>query len=162
MTEAAFLVGTSRSLRAEARLQGGTRKPVLLHELDTTKYYIPGTAPNKVTPSGLVAGYLALILLSASASALGCFLLARRYAFSRARCFGWVLGGFFFGWVGLLLMLAVGEWPARLACPKCRKLRIVSRDQCEHCGAPHAAPVSDGTEIFEPAAAVAPVALTAS
>src|SRR5262249_49886256 len=76
MTEATLLVGTSRYLRAEARLQGGIRKSVLLHDLDNMKYYIPGTAPNKVTPSGLIAGYLALIMLSATASALGCFVLA--------------------------------------------------------------------------------------
>jgi hypothetical protein len=162
MSEAAVLVGTSRYLRAEARLQGGNRKPVLLHDLDTMKYYIPGTAPNKVTPSGLVASYLALILLSASASALGCFVLARRYAFSRGGCIGWALGGFFFGWIGLLLMLAIQEWPARLVCPKCGKLRVVSHDRCEHCGATHAVPAPDGTEIFESAATVAPVALAAS
>ena len=157
MTEAALLVGTSRYLRSEARLQAGTRKPVLLHDLDSMKYYIPGTAPNKVTPSGLIAGYLALMLFSASASALGCFVLARSYAYSRASCLGWALGGLCFGWVGLLLMLAVQEWPARLVCPKCRKLRVVSRDQCEHCGAAHAAPAPDGTEIFEPTIA-APLA----
>ena len=43
-------------------------------------------------------------MLSAAASAaIGCWLLARRYAFSRARVIGWGgLVGFFFGWVGLL------------------------------------------------------------
>jgi hypothetical protein len=103
-----------------------------------------------------------LILLSATASALGCFLLARRHAFSRARRIGWALVGFCFGWVGLLLMLALQEWPARIACPKCRKLRVVTRDTCEHCGAAHALPEPDGTEIFESAATVPHVALTAS
>jgi hypothetical protein len=161
MTEAASLVEACRFLRAEARSQGSTRKPALLSVLEDSRYSIPGTSRFKSTPPGLIAGYLALMLLSAAACAVGCFLLAWRHAFSRAHCLGWALVGFFFGWVGLLLMLAIEEWPARLACPKCGKLRVVTRDTCEHCGALHAAPAPDGTEIFEPAAAGAPVALTA-
>jgi hypothetical protein len=153
MTEAALLVETSCSLRREAREQGGTRKHVLLHELDTTKYFIPGTSSSKSMPSGLIPSYLALMLLSAAVCALCCFLLAYRHAFPRARCLGWALVGFFFGWVGLALMIAIQEWPARIACPKCGKLRVVTRDTCEHCGASHAAPLADGTEIFEPTAA---------
>ena len=150
MTEAASLVGATRYLRSEARLQGGTRKPVLLSYLENSKYDIPGTSPDEVTPGGLVPGYIALILLSAVACALGCILLARRSAFSRARSIGWAVLGFLYGWVGLVLMLVLQEWPARVACPKCRKLRVVTRDTCEHCGAAHAAPAPDGTEIFEP------------
>jgi hypothetical protein len=162
MTEAATLVGASRYLRSEARLRGSTRQPVLLTYLDNTRYYIPGTSRFEETPSGLVPCYVALIVLSAAASALGCFLLARRYAFSRARGIGWALVGFFFGWVGLVLMLVLQELPARSACPKCRKLRVVTRDTCEHCGALHAAPAPDGTEIFESAVPEPHVALTAS
>jgi hypothetical protein len=56
--------------------------------------------------------------------------------------------------VGLLLMLALQEWPARILCPKCRKPRVVTRDTCEHCGAAHAMPEPDGTEIFEQTAAM--------
>ena len=85
MTEAAALVGASRYLRWEARRKGSTRKPVLLDYLENSRYYIPGTSAFEVTPSGLVPGYLALIVLSAAASAIGCWLLARRYAFSRGR-----------------------------------------------------------------------------
>jgi hypothetical protein len=162
MTEAASLVGACKYLRAEARAQGGTRKPVLLSVLENCRYSIPGTSRFKSTPPGLIAGYLSLMLLSAAACALGCFLLARCHAFSRARCLGWAMVGFFFGWVGLLLMLAIAEWPVRIACPKCRKLRVVTRDHCEHCGTGHAAPAPDGTEIFEPTAAGAHVALAAS
>src|SRR5262249_37661639 len=129
MTEATLLVGTCRYLRAEARLQGGIRKSVLLHDLDNMKYHVPGTAPNKVTPRGLIAGYLVLMMLSATASALGCFVLARRHAFSRAGCIGWALGGLFFGWVGLLVMLPVQEWPAKITCHNFRILRAVSCDR---------------------------------
>jgi hypothetical protein len=158
MTEAATLVGTTRHLRARERAQGSSQKSVLLFFLEDIKYSIPGTAPDKATTGGLVSGYLALMLLSAAACALACSLLARRHAFSRARCIGWAMLGFFLGWVGLVLMLVLQEWPARIACPKCGKSRVVTRDNCEHCGAMHTAPSLDGTEIFESTAA-APVAL---
>jgi hypothetical protein len=162
MTEVATLVGASRYLRSEARLQGSLRKPVLLDYLENSRYYIPGTAWFELTPRGLIAGYLALILLSAAACALVCFLLARRYAFSGAGCIAWPLMGFLFGWVGLLLMLVLQEWPARIVCPKCRKLRLVTRDTCEHCGALHAAPAADGTEIVEQTVVAPQAALVAT
>jgi hypothetical protein len=143
------------------------QKPSLLSYLESFQYYIPGTStlattisPSAQPPSGLIPSYIALILLSAAASALGCFLLARRYAFSRAHRIGWALCGFFFGWVGFVLMLVLQEWPTRVVCPICRTLRVVTCDTCEHCGALHAAPVVDGTEIFEAAAAAPIVALT--
>jgi hypothetical protein len=159
MTEAATLVGASQYLRSEARLNGSSRKPVLLDYLENSRYYIPGTAWFEVTPRGLIPGYIALVLLSAAACALGCFLLARRHAFSHYRCIGWAVLGFLFGWVGLFLMLALQDWPARIACPKCHKLRVVTRDRCEYCAALHAVPAPDGTEIFEPMAANRHVAL---
>lgn len=160
MTEAATLIGASRYLRSQARLQGSKQEPLLLDYLENSRFYIPGTAWFEVTPNGLISGYIGMILFSGSVSALGCFLLARRYTFSSARCIGWAFVGFFFGWVGLAMMLAVQEWPARIACPKCRKLRVVTRDRCEHCGALHSAPAQDGTEIFEPTPALPHVALT--
>jgi hypothetical protein len=52
-------------------------------------------------------------------------------------------------------MVALQEWPARVTCPACRKPRVVTRDACENCGAPHAMPAPDGTEIFEAASEVA-------
>jgi hypothetical protein len=69
--------------------------------------------------------------------------------------------GFLLGWVGVVLMLALQEWPARIECPKCHKARVVTRDQCEHCGASHSRPAEDGTEIFESAALVRHVAVAA-
>jgi hypothetical protein len=162
ITEAASLVGACKYLRAEARLQGSTRKPVLLSSLESCKYYIPGTTSSKDTPSGLLTAYLILMLVSSAASALDCFLLARRYSFSGTRRVRWALIGFFFGWVGFALMLAMQEWPARIACPSCGKLRVVTRDTCEHCGALHSAPAADGTEIFEPSIPGAQIALSAS
>jgi hypothetical protein len=152
LTEAPSLVGAARYLRAQARRQGGMEKPVLLHDLDNMRYSIPGTAPDKVTPSGLIPVYLALVILAAAASALACCLLARRYSFSLRGCLGWTLCGFLFGWVGLVLMLVLQEWPARIRCAKCGRLRLVTREACEHCNAPPIPQEPDGTEIFEPAA----------
>ncbi len=123
------------------------------------RYFVPGTSRFEGTRDGLIPGYVALILLSAAACALGCFVLARRSAFSRARRIGWALVGLVFGWVGLVLMLVLQEWPARVSCPECRKLRVVTRETCEYCGAPHAVPAPDGTEIFEPMAATPVAAL---
>ena len=50
--------------------------------------------------------------------------------------------------------LSVQEWPARETCPDCKKLRVVDREHCEHCGADFAPPEKNGTEMFEPLVAV--------
>jgi hypothetical protein len=154
LTEAASLVGANRYMRSEARATGGRDEWVIQYLLEEwTQHFIPGMRRGTGTKSALLPAYAALMLLSAAACALVCYVLARRYAFSRGRCLGWALGGFFFGVVGLLLMLALQEWPARIACPSCRQARVVDRERCEHCGAAHAPPAPDGTEVFEQTAA---------
>jgi hypothetical protein len=154
--EAGALVGITRGLEAAVREENGQEIPLLLQFLYcTTQYIIPGVRWDLGARAGLAMGYGVLMLLVAVFSGLVCFQLGRRYAFSGLRCLGWGLVGVAFGWTGLVLMLALQEWPARIACPKCRKPRIVTRDTCEHCGAPHALPAPDGTEIFEQAAALA-------
>jgi hypothetical protein len=92
----------------------------------------------------------ALMLTTAAICAALCLVLSHRLAFSHWRCLAWGLFGLLFGPIGVLLMVAVHDWPARISCPKCRSLRIVNRDTCEHCGAPHAPAPPDGTEIWEP------------
>jgi hypothetical protein len=159
MTEAVTLVGVSEYLRSSVRSEGRTRKPVLLDNLSSIRHYIPGTSRYEHNPSGLLQGYLALLALAAAGGALACFLVGRRYAYSAARSTGWVLAGILFGWVGLALMIVVHNWPALIVCPQCRKLRVVTRDQCEHCGALHATPAADGTEIFDSATVTSHVAL---
>jgi hypothetical protein len=99
--------------------------------------------------NGPVLAFIVLMVFSATVCALVCLLLARSYAFSKAGCVGWSLCGLLFGPAGLLLLLALQDWPARVACPDCRMPRVVLRDRCEHCGAPHASPPADGTEVFE-------------
>ena len=50
---------------------------------------------------------------------------------------------------GFIAFLSVNEWPARESCPSCGKRRVVTREKCEHCGAPFAPPQKAGIEIFE-------------
>jgi hypothetical protein len=149
LTEVAALLGTSRYLRWEARTQGSAHKPVLLSFLDSIRHYVLGTSRFEEASGGVITLYIGLMLLAATAAALGCLVLARRYAFSRGGRIVWTLVGFLFGWAGFVLLLVFQEWPARVPCPNCRNLRIVSRTRCEHCGALHASPTPDGTEILE-------------
>ncbi len=74
--------------------------------------------------------------------------LGRRYQFSFAALAGWGVFLVLFGVPGLLAFLSVQEWPAREACPNCKRLRLVDRAQCEHCGAAFAPPEKTGTEVF--------------
>jgi hypothetical protein len=160
MAEVTVLDRATDYLFYRARLNGGLIIWPLLNDLVwKTEYWLPGAGGELAMEGGRVLAFRALFLLSALACALICFILARCHAFPSARCIGWALLGFFFGWVGLLLMLALQEWPARIACPKCRKLRVVTRDTCEHCGATHAVPEPDGTEILEPTIAAPHAAL---
>jgi hypothetical protein len=150
--EAAGLVPATDRQFTQAKSHGRNEVTPLLYFLAiTTQNFIPGFGWERTAESHRIITYVVWILLSALASALGCFMLARRFAFSRARRIGWLLCGLVFGPVGLLLLLAVQEWPARIACPQCHKPRLVTRETCEHCGATHAKPIEDGTEIFEEA-----------
>ncbi len=98
----------------------------------------------------VVVGWIAS-LVGAIVFAIVAWIVARRYAFSAARQRWWTFVGFAGGALGVLLMLSLIEWPARVACPACGKARVVTRERCEHCGAPFSAPARDGTEIFEAA-----------
>jgi hypothetical protein len=152
--EVTALVGTSWALRRDARSTGGKEGFVLLDLFEEwIGYFIPWPVWNADASSGVFLGYTALSLLTSAVCALACFLLARRYAFSPARRVGWALCGLLSGWTGLVLMLVLQDWPARVRCPSCGRPRRVDREHCEHCGAGHATPAVDGTEIFEEHAA---------
>jgi hypothetical protein len=158
--EAALIAGVTREAVSAARQKQGLEfQPAAFFVGVPTQFFIPGAGANMAATGRVIFAYRALMLLSALACAALCFLLARRYSFSRAGRLGWALCGLLFGLAGLLLMLAVQQWPARVTCPACRRPRVVTRDTCEHCGAPHALPTADGTEIFEPQAATPAVAL---
>jgi hypothetical protein len=160
LAEAAVVAGaTWESVAAARQKQGMEVQPVAFFIAVPTQLFIPGTGPDVAATGGEVVAYRALILLSALGCAAICILLARRHSFSRAGRVGWGLCGLLFGPAGLFLMLAVQQWPARVTCPACRQPRVVTRDTCEHCGAPHALPTPDGTEIIEPGVTTPHVAL---
>jgi hypothetical protein len=115
----------------------------------TSELFIPGISWYWRTQPALVFSFAGLMLISCLICGLGCYRLPRRYAFSRTRSVAWAVCGLLFGLTGFLLMITLLQWPARIPCPKCRKLRVVTRDRCEHCDAAHALPAPDGTEIFE-------------
>ena len=75
--------------------------------------------------------------------------LGRRYSLSLPARLGWAAFQLCFGIPGLLTLLSVEEWPAREPCPNCKRLRVVDREHCEHCGADFAPPERNGTEVFE-------------
>jgi hypothetical protein len=150
ITETAVLAATERSLESEVRANGGTETPLTLRFLIVTaQFFVPGLRWDPRAHAGLVAAFATLTLLSAAVCALAALLLSRRYAFARVHCLGWSLCGFLFGPTGLLLLVVLHDWPARVTCPGCGKPRLVTRAACEHCGAEHARPAADGTEIFE-------------
>jgi hypothetical protein len=146
------LVGVPHHLFSASRADGGKEIQPLAFLLGfPAQYFIPGAGWDTAPEGGARLAFKVLALLSAAACAVLCFLLARRFASSGARRLGWGLCGFGFGWIGLLLLFALQEWPARVRCTSCGRQRRVDRDRCEHCGAPQAVPVLDGTEIFEAA-----------
>jgi hypothetical protein len=96
------------------------------------------------SPWNVLSFALALI------SALLSWLLMRRHDSSPMATAGWTLFVFLLGIAGLLTFLCVQEWPAREACPRCKKLRPVDRELCPHCQSPFPPPEKNGTEIFAP------------
>jgi len=76
--------------------------------------------------------------------------LGRRNNFTLKRQAGWAIFHLLCGIPGLLAFLAVQEWSPKEICSSCKKLRVVRRENCEHCGSKFAPPSRIGTEIFEP------------
>jgi hypothetical protein len=94
-----------------------------------------------------------LCLIPAILCATAGWLIGRRYSFPARAQLGWGVFHLLCGIPGLLAFLSVQEWPARETCPRCKKLRVVDRERCPHCGADFAPPEKNGMEIFEPLAA---------
>ncbi|MGO8926939.1 MAG: hypothetical protein ACLQU3_08635 [Limisphaerales bacterium] len=95
-----------------------------------------------------------LLLLSWASAILVCLpvglWLGQRYQFSIAAQAGWAVFHLLFGVPGLLAFLSVQEWPAREACPNCKRPRLVDRPKCDRCGADWPPPEKTGTEVFAP------------
>ncbi len=96
--------------------------------------------------------YWRIFLISGLAGLLAAglaWLICRRCGDAPKNRLLWAFGVFWLGGYGVLLLLALRAWPARVVCLNCGRLRVVSHALCEHCGAQFARPVRDGTEIFE-------------
>jgi hypothetical protein len=157
--ESAALVGMTNSFVSNVKESDGADFPLALYWLIvTTQLFLPGVRWFAPSHPGVAYGFVGVMLLAALVSAVACYGMARRHALSRARRMGWTLAGFVLGLVGVALMISLQDWPARVRCPNCGKRRVVTRDACEHCGAAHALPNRDGTEIFEPEDDVAALA----
>ena len=95
-----------------------------------------------------------MLLLSMVSAVLVClptgWWLGRRYRLPLRAQLGWAVFHLLCGVPGLMAFLSVQEWPAREPCPNCKRLRVVDRPQCEHCGAAFAPPEKTGTEVFAP------------
>ena len=100
--------------------------------------------------SGLITSLLLSALVGLVAAPMGC-LISRRLGDGRRGQIAWALGVFWLGGYGVLLLLALRAWPARVPCPNCGRERVVDNEACEHCGAAWARPKRDGTEIFDEA-----------
>lgn len=90
-----------------------------------------------------------LSVLSGILAAILAWLIGRRCAFSRRGRWAWTVGTFWLGLLGVLLLLSLRDWPARVVCAHCGRLRVVNRDRCEHCGAEFPSLPRDGTEILD-------------
>jgi hypothetical protein len=160
--EFALLSGMKQYLVSDVRRSDGREMwPATSFLFFSTQFYLPSVGYLPRTPPQQTWGFGGLMLVAAVLSGLVCFVLCRRYAFAPVVSISWACCGLLFGPLGLLLLLAVQQWPARLACPKCRALRVVTLATCEHCGAAHAVPDPDGTEIFEDTSACAKPVLVA-
>ena len=115
-----------------------------------------GTAQQRENwnPVAQDSGLRVLLLLSALTGLLAAilaWLISRRLGDGRRGRLAWAFGVFWLGGYGVLLLLALRPWPARLPCPNCGRERVVDNEACEHCGRAWARPKRDGTEIFDTA-----------
>src|SRR5262249_9066511 len=84
------------------------------------------------------------MVLASTASAILAYSRARAYSFSARRLWLWTGLSFALGPTGFVLMLSLIEWPACERCPSCGRRRVMTREQCEHCGTPFPAPPDVG------------------
>jgi hypothetical protein len=121
---------------------------------------VPGLSTGLVAPPAVlligsdVLGRDAMATLPASMTCAAVFavagwVVARRRNFGLGARVAWAVFHLAFGLPGFLVCLAGMENIAREKCPRCGKLRVVTRKNCEHCGAGFAPPELDGTEILE-------------
>jgi len=92
---------------------------------------------------------VAVVSIMAVASARAVVPLCRRYVLDRRATILWIIAALLLGLPGVLALLSLRQLPARTICPSCGKPRVVTREACEHCGAPVGRPPMHGIEVFE-------------
>lgn len=102
-------------------------------------------------PRDEAAMLLGVLGCVAVASCVITFILSRRHSFGRTSSIVWTVVSLLFGIQGLLTLLSMRDWPARVTCTKCSRMRIVTNERCEHCGGVFQPPRSLDTDIFEKA-----------
>ncbi len=93
---------------------------------------------------------LALITLVSLGFAGLTLFWARRRWFSWRRAWAWAAFVFGFNLAGLIVFRLCADWPVRVKCPACGRLRPVDQETCPACHAPWPQPPREGTEIFTP------------
>ena len=137
------LVASKYDLGQSKLLMGAVMPPPFL----VAAYYSRGHfAPREFPESTLLVNGAVVVLVCLPVG----WWLGRRYRLPVGARLGWALIHLVFGLPGLLAFLSVQEWPAREACPNCKRLRVVNRARCEHCGGEFAPPEKTGTEVFAP------------
>ncbi len=97
-----------------------------------------------------VWAYAAFILIvGAVLWALLAFGITRRYLITRRQTWGWAVAGFVLGPVGVITLLILRDWPARVTCASCGRMRVVDQDRCGHCGAAFPPSAPTGRELFD-------------
>ncbi len=127
------------------KLLGETRKFLAQRETSTI-------GANEAKTSEVPQQYPDFFVLNLTLSAIAAFLAhlrARRYAFKSSTRWAWTIGVLLLGPLGFPLMIALLDWPRREKCASCAKLRVVNRENCEHCGSSFSTVVRDGTEIYD-------------
>jgi hypothetical protein len=125
---------------------------IIAQEATGMLYRLSGNQPRFWVTAG------AILIVGAVLSAVVVFIIARRYTFSRRQTLGWALAGLVLGPAGILTLLALREWPARVVCPSCGRMRVVDREACWHCSATFPPPPSAATDIFDEPGAPNPLA----
>jgi hypothetical protein len=88
------------------------------------------------TQRAIVVTAIITFALSTALSLIVCERTAKRYAFSPSARWTWRVLSVLLGLFAIPTLLSLHQWPARVSCPSCSRLRRVDRENCEHCGQP--------------------------
>jgi len=109
--------------------------------LDGLYLFAKGASPEAVLKDALFPTLAGMLLT---------VLYVRRLGWERKALFQWSLASVVLGLYTPLIIAILFELPARQLCPACKKQRVVTNEECEHCGAPWPQPPLTGMEIFGP------------